>query len=218
MKFGSTRDFLQEVDERVKSGASGFAALSGGPVNTRVEMAPTDWEAVQDWTIEELHALETEFGCTVGEFQPLNGHYLVLKVSYPEKSGGEHGRAINLPAQYRKKAVGNLNVIKGLVLKASKPYFRKLCRTEWKRDPETGENKRHSEVYSTDRRIETSVTENTGIFYNSYNMGHIRADKLRHPLVLVREIDILSDFPREEMDCYKVGDFVMGRPLVQMGK
>jgi hypothetical protein len=123
-------------------------------------------------------------GAKVRSIKLLNGHALVWKIPMPEKVGPLH-----MPDQYRKRAVGNLCSIKGLILKVSEPWTRKKVKTTWAFDIKAGQDMPTHKV-SDDVHGPSSIRAGDCMLFNSYNMGHIVVKEMDDYLVLVREIDM----------------------------
>jgi len=164
-----------------------------------------DWAAVQRMTWEELQALETEYGRPISSFHMRNGHYLVLKVEIETMTDGTHGEPIALAGTTKRKSVGNLHAVRGLVLRATSRFVvkraRKKYRWKWKwagkMQPRLNREGYWVPYNVVEKDAEVQVGE--GVVYNSYNVGKISVEGLRDPLVIVREMDIVASFDREYM-------------------
>lgn len=146
--------------------------------------------------------LQTEFGAPVRDLCLRNGHHLAVKLMTPEMSSGNHGSSIILPTDMRRKSVGNLAIIRALILRVSEPYRTKHARKEWywdQKDPivtPDGPIPQHKFRWKTrtGRKDVISVVQpGDCILYNSYNAAKVGVEG-HDPLVIIRDIDITARY------------------------
>jgi hypothetical protein len=174
----------------------------------------SDWEQVRDGNLDLTDDLMTEWG-PLSQIRMQNGNHLVMKVVAPPMTSGSNGVAIALTQQTRKTSVGNLSMIRGLVVKGSESYRRRRSKKYFIDEYDPIDNifkpKLKWRVTRGNDRFPAGIQTGDAIIYNSYNLGRLRVDGLVSPLVIVREMDILATFPRELMDQITVGDNIANR-------
>ena len=150
--------------------------------------------------------LETEAGWKVRDFLPLNGHHLVYKIPLSETVADS---PIILPKAVQKKAVKNLTMIRGFVIRASAPWGRKrpVKRVVW--DNETGSWSVKWDLRESSQCFPSDLPSGACVLYNSYNVGQVKVRGLEDPLVVVREIDVDAVFQPEEIERVCLGSRAM---------
>ncbi len=149
--------------------------------------------------------LNTDLGWKIRDFEPINGHHLVYKIPIPERTSGN----IILPPGVRKKAVRNVTMIRGFVLRASAPWRRKrsIKRIVW--DQEGDCWKVDWKILEGAKALDSDISAGSGVLYTSYNMGKVFTPALPEPLVVIREIDIDAAFAPGEISRVNLGQKAM---------
>lgn len=165
---------------------------------------------------------DTELGHLVQDYELLGGTYLVYKIPMAEESKGDQGKKILLADGYRRRAVGNRIVIRGLVIRSSTPFREIRAKKKWVNMPEevaaldglpgTARIKYLTRMQS--RLSRAQVEPGRGILYNAYNLCHIDLPDIHDELIVVREIDVFGHFPIDSTERYEIGDFAMSRNRV----
>lgn len=165
---------------------------------------------------------ESELGHKIRDYELLGGTYLVYKIPMEEESKGKHGKKIHLAPGFRRRAVGNRIVIRGLVIRSSLPFNRITAKKRWvnlrpevaEMDGLPGTARLKYKAQINAKLSRPQVEPGQGILYNSYNLCHIDLPDVDGELVIVREIDVFAAFPIESVDRYELGDFALSRSRV----
>jgi hypothetical protein len=165
---------------------------------------------------------DTELGHLVRNYELLCGTYLVYKMPMAEESKGDHGKKILLADGYRRRAVGNRILIRGLVIRSSAPFREIRAKKKWVNLPAeqaeldglpgTARIKYFPRIQA--RLSRAQVEPGRGILYNAYNICHMDLPDIHDELVVVREIDVFGHFPINSAERYEIGDFAMSRHRV----
>lgn len=165
---------------------------------------------------------DSELGHLVQNYELINGTYLVYKIPMPEESKGDHGRKIVLADGFRRRAVGNRIIIRGLVIRSSAPFREIRAKQKWVTLPEAVAQldglpgtARIKYLPRMQRRCSNAQVEpGRGILYNSYKLCDLDLPDIHEDLVIVREIDVFGHFPIASADRYEIGDFALSRNRV----
>jgi hypothetical protein len=149
-------------------------------------------------------------GAKVGSVKLLNGHAVLWKIPMPERTGSA---GLLMPDQYRKRAVGNLCAIKGLLLKVSEPWTRKKVKTTWAFDIKAGQDMPTHTVLD-DAHGPSSIQAGMCCLFNSYNVGHVIVKEMDDYLVIVREIDMEAIWSPDVDDDVELSSWAMSHGKV----
>lgn len=145
-------------------------------------------------SLEEFLSLEMENGWKVRDCFPIQGHHLVYKVPV-EKIG-----IIHLSEGLAKKSIRNIMMIRGLVIKASPPFRRVYSKKSVIWDNEKSDWAVKWPKQYGRGEYPSDVKDGDAIMYMSYNVSKIRVHGLREPLVVIRDLDVVSTFDIEDID------------------
>lgn len=147
--------------------------------------------------------LETEDGGKLRDFRLQNGHFIIYKIPMDDFTKG--AVPILLPDQYKKRAIKNVIAIKGFVIRASEPYGTVRAKQYWVWDEKAGQEMPRYKI-KTLPRAEPEVKAGDCVLYNSYNIAHLSVKGLLDPLVIIREIDMLTVWDPADNDAIELGD------------
>jgi len=143
---------------------------------------------MKDLSLDHFLELETDYGWKIKDADLMGGHHIVYKIPMDDHS------VIALPESFKRKATANICLIRGLIIKTSRPFRRvRATKTfQWSNKDEqmvvkwvTVEGTKH---------VPTDIRAGSGILYSSYNVGRIPVKGLSEPLVVVRDVDIMAAF------------------------
>lgn len=150
--------------------------------------------------VSEILEMLTSTGYRVGDLRMMNGNHLVQKLRMDNELEFSSGKKMLLPDVHTRKSIGNLVAIKGLVIVPSIPWRPKVLKTKYEYSEIHGTPIPKSKVVNTGALVSTSLQSGDGIVYNSYNIGKIEVVGLDEPLVIIREIDMMSQFLLSDAD------------------
>jgi hypothetical protein len=150
--------------------------------------------------------LEADGGVKVRDYRLQNGHYLVFKIPMADLTSGVV--PLVLPDIYKKRAVKNVVAIKGFVLRSSEPYCPVRAKTYWEWDEKAGQQMPKHKL-KTFPQTEAEVRPGDCVLYSSYNIAHIAVNGLLDPLVIIREIDMLTVWDPKDDDSIQLSDHAL---------